>query len=553
MKKLIVAVLVVLLASSCVSNKKFNSMKAEALRLEGELAASRNRLDDMTGQNEKLAAEKARLVADTVRLSGELNDYRRRYKQLLDDGSAESARMLRELEDKEMALSDRSRRVAELEGMLRSREEAIDAIRRKVTDALTGFEGKGLSISIRNGNVYVSMDDKLLFRSGSFEIDPNGARAVRDLSEVLAQNPDINVMVEGHTDDVPYRSNGQLKDNLDLSAKRATTVVRLLLENKQIAPSRIIAAGRIASGRSGQDVRGPREEPTYRNYSDAEARRADATDEKRRVARPDASRRDGAVAKTDTACRALDGRNIIRTTTQAMPIYKRILLKLSGESLMGTQKYGLSTEVLGSYAEQIAAIAAEGVQIGIVIGGGNIFRGLTGVGRGFDRVKGDQMGMLATVINSLALQGALESAGAKAQVLTSIRMEPVGELYSKAKALELMEEGRIVIVAGGTGNPYFTTDTASALRGVEIEAEVLLKGTRVDGIYTADPEKDPTAEKFSQITFDEVYRRQLKVMDLTAFTMCKQNDLPIVVFDMDTPGNLRKVIDGEQIGTVVRN
>lgn len=236
-----------------------------------------------------------------------------------------------------------------------------------------------------------------------------------------------------------------------------------------------------------------------------------------------------------------------------MPIYKRILLKLSGESLMGTQKYELSTEVLGSYAEQIAAIAAEGVQIGIVIGGGNIFRGLTGVGRGFDRVKGDQMGMLATVINSLALQGALESAGAKAQVLTSIRMEPVGELYSKAKALELMEEGRIVIVAGGTGNPYFTTDTASALRGVEIEAEVLLKGTRVDGIYTADPEKDPTAEKFSQITFDEVYRRQLKVMDLTAFTMCKQNDLPIVVFDMDTPGNLRKVIDGEQIGTVVRN
>ena len=158
--------------------------------------------------------------------------------------SAESARLLRELEDKEMALSDRSRRVAELEGMLRSREEAIDAIRRKVTDALTGFEGKGLSISIRNGNVYVSMDDKLLFRSGSFEIDPNGARAVRDLSEVLAQNPDINVMVEGHTDDVPYRSNGQLKDNLDLSAKRATTVVRLLLENKQIAPSRIIAAGR---------------------------------------------------------------------------------------------------------------------------------------------------------------------------------------------------------------------------------------------------------------------------------------------------------------------
>ena len=193
------------------------------------------------------------------------------------------------------------------------------------------------------------------------------------------------------------------------------------------------------------------------------------------------------------------------------------------------------------------------MQVGIVIGGGNIFRGLSGVSRGFDRVKGDQMGMLATVINSLALQGALESAGAKARVLTSIRMEPVGELYTKAKALELMEAGWIVIIAGGTGNPYFTTDTASALRGVEIEAEVLLKGTRVDGVYTADPEKDPTATKFAEITFDEVYRRRLKVMDLTAFTMCKENDLPIVVFDMDTPGNLQKVIAGEPIGTVVKN
>ena len=193
------------------------------------------------------------------------------------------------------------------------------------------------------------------------------------------------------------------------------------------------------------------------------------------------------------------------------------------------------------------------MQVGIVIGGGNIFRGLSGVSRGFDRVKGDQMGMLATVINSLALQGALESAGARARVLTSIRMEPVGELYTKAKALELMEAGWIVIIAGGTGNPYFTTDTASALRGVEIEAEVLLKGTRVDGVYTADPEKDPTATKFAEITFDEVYRRRLKVMDLTAFTMCKENDLPIVVFDMDTPGNLQKVIAGEPIGTVVKN
>lgn len=236
-----------------------------------------------------------------------------------------------------------------------------------------------------------------------------------------------------------------------------------------------------------------------------------------------------------------------------MSIYKRVLLKLSGESLMGAQKYGLSTEVLNQYAEHIRTVAAGGVQVGIVIGGGNIFRGLSGVSRGFDRVKGDQMGMLATVINSLALQGALESAGAKARVLTSIRMEPVGELYTKAKALELMEAGWIVIIAGGTGNPYFTTDTASALRGVEIEAEVLLKGTRVDGVYTADPEKDPTATKFAEITFDEVYRRRLKVMDLTAFTMCKENDLPIVVFDMDTPGNLQKVIAGEPIGTVVKN
>ena len=236
-----------------------------------------------------------------------------------------------------------------------------------------------------------------------------------------------------------------------------------------------------------------------------------------------------------------------------MSIYKRVLLKLSGESLMGAQKYGLSTEVLNQYAEQIRTVAATGVQVGIVIGGGNIFRGLSGVSRGFDRVKGDQMGMLATVINSLALQGALESAGARARVQTSIRMEPVGELYTKAKALELMEAGWIVIIAGGTGNPYFTTDTASALRGVEIEAEVLLKGTRVDGVYTADPEKDPTATKFAEITFDEVYRRRLKVMDLTAFTMCKENDLPIVVFDMYTPGNLKKVIAGEPIGTVVKN
>ncbi len=232
--------------------------------------------------------------------------------------------------------------------------------------------------------------------------------------------------------------------------------------------------------------------------------------------------------------------------------YKRVLLKLSGESLQGKQQFGLSTEVLQSYAEQIKAAVATGVQIGIVIGGGNIFRGLQGAKRGFDRVKGDQMGMLATIINSLALQSALEDNGVKAKVLTSIRMEPIGEYYSKAKALELLEAGYVVIIGGGTSNPYFSTDTASALRGIEIEADVMLKGTRVDGVYTADPEKDPTATKFSEITFDEVYQRNLKVMDLTAFTLCKENKLQIVVFDMDTPGNLGKVLDGEPIGTIVK-
>ena len=233
--------------------------------------------------------------------------------------------------------------------------------------------------------------------------------------------------------------------------------------------------------------------------------------------------------------------------------YKRILLKLSGESLMGAQKYGLSTDVLTSYARQIRDVAATGVQIGIVIGGGNIFRGLSGVSRGFDRVKGDQMGMLATIINSLALQSALEDAGVKARVLTSIRMEPIGEYYSKARALELMEAGNVVIIGGGTSNPFFSTDSASALRGVELECEVLLKGTRVDGVYTADPEKDPTATKFDEITFDEVYERNLKIMDMTAFTLCKENGLNIIVFDMDTPGNLMKVLSGENIGTLVHN
>ena len=231
--------------------------------------------------------------------------------------------------------------------------------------------------------------------------------------------------------------------------------------------------------------------------------------------------------------------------------YNRILLKLSGESLQGEQRYGLSPEVLQSYAEQIKAAAATGVQIGIVIGGGNLFRGLQGAKKGFDRVKGDQMGMLATIINSLALHSALEDNGVKAKVLTSIRMEPIGEYYSKAKAIEYLEAGYVVIIGGGTSNPYFSTDTASALRGIEIEAEVMFKGTRVDGVYTADPEKDPTATKFDKITFDEVYNRNLKVMDMTAFTLCKENGLDIIVFDMDTEGNLAKVLAGEQIGTLV--
>ncbi|MDE7077440.1 MAG: UMP kinase [Alistipes sp.] len=232
--------------------------------------------------------------------------------------------------------------------------------------------------------------------------------------------------------------------------------------------------------------------------------------------------------------------------------YHRILLKLSGESLQGDQKYGLSPEVLRSYAEQIGAAVAAGVQVGIVIGGGNIFRGMTGARRGFDRVKGDQMGMLATIINSLALQSVLEDSGIKAKVLTSIRMEPVGEYFSKARAIEYLEAGYVVIIGGGTSNPYFTTDSAAALRGIEIEADVLLKGTRVDGIYTADPEKDPSAVKFDDITFEEVLDRRLKVMDLTAFTLCRENGLGIVVFDMDTPGNLGRLLAGERIGTRVK-
>lgn len=232
-------------------------------------------------------------------------------------------------------------------------------------------------------------------------------------------------------------------------------------------------------------------------------------------------------------------------------VYKKILLKLSGESLMGHQGYGIDPEHLNSYAEQIAALSDAGVKIAIVIGGGNIFRGLSGAAKGFDRVKGDQMGMLATVINSLALSSALESKGKKARVLTATGMFPIGEHYSPARALETLDEGCIAIIAGGTGNPYFTTDTASALRAVELHADVMLKGTRVDGIYTADPEKDPTATKFDKISYDEIYNRGLRIMDLTATTLCRENGMKIVVFDMDTPGNLAKVLAGEPIGTLV--
>lgn len=231
--------------------------------------------------------------------------------------------------------------------------------------------------------------------------------------------------------------------------------------------------------------------------------------------------------------------------------YSRVLLKLSGESLMGEQHYGIDTKRLADYAKQIAEAVQSGVQVAIVIGGGNIFRGLQGASKGFDRVKGDQMGMLATVINSLALSSALEAIGQPAKVFTAINMFPIGEHYSKWRAIEALNNNTVAIISGGTGNPFFTTDTGSALRAVEVEADVMLKGTRVDGIYTADPEKDPGAVKFTEITYDEVYTRGLKVMDLTATALCKENRMPIVVFDMDTCGNLAKVLAGEPIGTLV--
>lgn len=232
--------------------------------------------------------------------------------------------------------------------------------------------------------------------------------------------------------------------------------------------------------------------------------------------------------------------------------FKRILLKLSGEALMGKQEFGIDPEQLTSYASQIKDVVKEGVEVGIVIGGGNIYRGLQGAEKGMDRVQGDYMGMLATAINSLALQGELEKIGLSVKLLSSLTLKPMAEPMSRKIAVDYLKEGKVVIIAGGTGNPFFTTDSASALRGIEIQADVFLKGTRVDGVYNADPEKDPTATKFSELSFEEAYEKKLKIMDLTAFTLCKENALPIYVFDMNTPGNLLKVVQGEHIGTIVR-
>jgi len=234
-------------------------------------------------------------------------------------------------------------------------------------------------------------------------------------------------------------------------------------------------------------------------------------------------------------------------------MYKRILLKLSGEALQRSEKYGIDENVLLKYAEEIKTVAEKNTQVAVIIGGGNIFRGLSGAKRGFDRVKGDQMGMLATVINSIALQSMLLSVGQKAKTLTSIHMEPVGEYYSCEKAIEYLEQGYVTIIAGGTGNPFFTTDSAAALRAVETNCDVLLKGTRVNGIYTADPEVDKSAKKFDTLTFDEAYSKNLKIMDLTAFTLCKENNMPIIVFDINEKNNLEKIIQGYSIGTIVKN
>ena len=231
--------------------------------------------------------------------------------------------------------------------------------------------------------------------------------------------------------------------------------------------------------------------------------------------------------------------------------YKRILLKLSGEALMGKEKYGIDPKKLTDYANEINEITALGVEVAIVIGGGNIYRGIQSEGAGFDRVQGDYMGMLATIINGMALQSALEKIDIQTRLLTAIKMEQIAEPYIRRKAIRHLEKGRVVIFGGGTGNPYFTTDTAATLRAIEIEADVILKGTRVDGIYTADPEKDETAKMYDSISFDEVYKKELKVMDMTAFTLCRENNLPIKVFNMNLSGNLKKVCAGEKVGTLV--
>jgi uridylate kinase len=232
--------------------------------------------------------------------------------------------------------------------------------------------------------------------------------------------------------------------------------------------------------------------------------------------------------------------------------YKRILLKLSGESLMGDKQYGIDNEMVRKYAEDIKAVHDKGLEIAIVIGGGNIFRGLSAEKSGMDRAQADYMGMLATVINSMALQDALEKVGLKTRLLTAIKMEQICEPFIRRRAVRHLEKGRIVIFGAGTGNPYFTTDSAAALRAIEIKADVVLKGTRVDGIYTADPEKDPLATKYSEISFKEVYDKSLNVMDMTAFTLCEENKLPIIVFDMNKSGNFMKIANGEEIGTLVR-
>ncbi|MCB9193103.1 MAG: UMP kinase [Flavobacteriales bacterium] len=233
------------------------------------------------------------------------------------------------------------------------------------------------------------------------------------------------------------------------------------------------------------------------------------------------------------------------------PKYKRILLKLSGESLMGSKEYGIDEARLDQYADEIIAVAGMGAEVAVVIGGGNIYRGMQAVAIGIDRVQGDHMGMLATMINSLALQSALEAKGHKTRLMSAIKMEQIAEPFIRRRAVRHLEKGRIVIFGAGTGNPYFTTDTAASLRAIEIEADVILKGTRVDGIYSADPEKDKGATKYERISFNEVYEKGLNVMDLTAFTLCNENKLPIVVFDMNKPGNLRRLVSGEPVGTRV--